>query len=306
MINKPINQNLPYRLLRLNDACNLKCIFCNVPPESSAFNELPFPKIKTIINNWSKRRIKFALDISGGEPTLRNDLPNIISYAKFKKIECVQLQTNAFVLSNNNHTKELKRSGLDKAFISLHSEKPKIHDFLVGRNGSFNKTVQGISNLINNNVEVILNPVLTLLNYKTILSYLKFVKREFKEIKYISLSVVQPHQRAWHNRFLLLAPYSLIDKYAKRALSWAENNHITINNPACGMPLCFGDWHKYLKQCSEYNENAYLLKHKNKHGYNINKIKGPQCALCKLSDFCNGVWSNYARVYSTSELKPIQ
>jgi hypothetical protein len=92
-----------------------------------------------------------------------------------------------------------------------------------------------------------------------------------------------------------------------RALRLGEKFDIIINNPFCGLPLCIGNWHKRLERCVEYSEN--LLKQncgaqKKAHGYG--KVKAFFCHTCALGMFCNGVWKEYAQLYSFSDLKPIK
>lgn len=300
---KDLKQNLPYHLIRLSTKCNAHCLFCNVPAESVELAcDYSVSEIKKQILKLARASQKIKLSFSGGEPTLRKDLEELISFASKNSAKEVEIQTNAILLSDVNYVDRLKTAGLTKAFVGLHSHLPVIHDRLVGVTGAFGKCRQGIKNLLASNIEVILNPVITTKNFKQLPTFIKYIHQEFPGIRYISLSVVQPRGRAAGNK-KIVPSYGQISPYVKKALKLGKNLDLIINNPFCGLPFCQGGWDKYLDRCVEYCENQ--LKPKKERGKHRAKIKPPQCQRCKFNLFCNGVWPEYAALYSLKNLKPI-
>ena len=296
-----IKENIPYDLLRLGTACNVKCAFCNIPSEDRAYPELKPHEAEMQLQEFLKKNGKDTrVSISGGEPTIYKDLPVIIRYAKKIGIKILELQTNAILFDNIDYAKTISDAGLDKAFISLHSYIPETHDILVGKRGAFGRCISGIKNLINEGIEVTLNPVLTTLNYRDVVKLFKFVHSDFPLIRYISLSVVQPKGRAWQN-LELLPKYSKLSPYVAEALEYANLNGMVINNPYCGLPLCIGNWSKYMEQTVEYSINKLDNNNLRKDS---NKTQGSKCVECKLKKACNGVWNEYASTYGFNELKP--
>lgn len=299
-----IESNLPYTILRLGLACNANCLFCNVPPESYSLKEMSTQEAKKEIARLASSDKQLRLDISGGEPTIRKDLIDLINHASKNNIKTIQVQTNAILLSDKAYARKLKSVGLNKLFVSLHSSMPKIHDSLVGLKGAFKRCVEGIKNSLELNIEVALNPVITTKSYKHLLQYIKFVKNNFPQIKSISLSVVQPRGRAWRNSYLVPC-YKTISPYIKEVLEISKKNGIVIYNPPCGVPLCIGNWYLYLERCVEYYDNLLRLKQGIKNNRFNEKVKPPTCFLCDLDNFCNGVWKEYAALYPLSDLNPI-
>lgn len=303
---KSLEQSLPYSLLRLGLTCNAKCLFCNVPSELYSLKEMSTHEAKAEIERLILLNKNMRLDITGGEPTIRKDLTEVVKYASKKGVKTIQVQTNGILLSNKSYVKDLKAAGLNKIFVGLHSHIPKIHDCLVGLNSAFKKCIKGIKNSLESDIEVILNPVITLKNYKGLPNYIKFIKENFSQIRSISLSVVQPRGRAWVNRYLV-PRYEMISPYIKEALYFGNKHRLIINNPYCGVPLCIGGWYQYLEQCVEYCENILKMRKGIRDiCVNQNKIKAAHCVKCDLNDFCNGVWREYNLLYPLSDLKPIR
>ncbi len=301
-----LKQNLPAQILRLGLECNAKCLFCNVPYENGMLKRPSTPQAKKMILSLFRDNQPLRLDISGGEPTLRKDLAGLISFAYKKGKADIQLQTNAIAFANREYVRALRVSGLKKIFVGLHSHNPSIHDYLLGLKGAFKSCVRGISNALKEKIMVTLNPVITTKNYKGLPRYIEFVKNNFPQIKYISLSVIQPRGRAWINK-QLVPRYKLISPYIRRGVALGTKYGMVINNPYCGLPLCIGGWYKYLGQCLEYAQNSLKMKsgHKYKNN-NSDKVKGRQCAFCRLGNFCNGIWREYAMLYGFSDLKAIK
>lgn len=286
-------------------ACNADCLFCNVPPELMNGDELNTPEAKARITRLISGRRNIRLDITGGEPTIRRDLQELVRHARKKGAEIVQIQTNGIMLSDRDYVRDLKLSGLDKVFIGLHSSIAKIHNGLVGAPGAFERCTEGIKNCLDLGIEVILNPVITTRNYRGLPLYMKFVRKGFPKIKFISLSVVQPRGRAWINRYLV-PRYKIISPYVEKALTLGERYGLVINNPYCGLPLCIGGWHRYLPQCVEFSENSLNLRQRGaKRRINSEKIKTTACLRCVLNNYCNGVWKEYALIHPLSDLKPV-
>lgn len=302
-----IENNLPYHLLRVGLACNVKCVFCNIPSESGLYPiSLSLAEIKNNADEIFEKDPRPKISITGGEPTIREDLAEIAGYLKKKGARTIEIQTNAIMLDDNRFVKKLKKAGINKAFVSFHSHLSRIHDLLIFKNGGFEKCARGIKNLLDNGIEVILNPVVNSLTYRDLPEYIDFVHKNFPKVNCISLSVVQPNQRAIKNK-KIIPRYGDVSPFVEKALDLADKYDITVNNPNCGLPLCVGGWHKRLDRCLDYNENLALKKNlKSAHPRRlIDKIKPASCRKCGLNEFCNGVWREYANLYPLTDLKPI-
>ncbi len=283
-------------LLRLDATCNQSCYFCNVP---TARNYTTAQAIKWIHNAKNVH----VLSVTGGEPTLRKDIFEIIQAAKQSpNIKFVNIQTNATAASSPKFAHKLKTAGLDKAFVGFHSHHEKISNLLT-KSTLWKKTVTGIQNLIAENIQVTLNPVVNKMTYEYLPEYFTFVSKKFPKLESISISFVQPHGRAWDYRKILVPQYSDVFPYLKKALQICDKHSLSYTNPYCGFPLCLFPGPK--KRSLEFNDFVHSNSEKQAiQRVEHNKTHGPACKKCIYNTRCNGVWKKYADIHGLSELKP--
>ncbi len=120
-------------LLEVTKRCNLRCTYCFADggqPE-------PDPELSTMkaaIENIAKRCGSPLLQLSGGEPTLRNDLPELVRFAKEAGCSYVQLNTNGIRLAEDPaYAEALAEAGLDIVFLQFDGTRDDIYKKLRGR-----------------------------------------------------------------------------------------------------------------------------------------------------------------------------
>jgi len=79
------------------------------------------------------------IDFSGGEPTIRNDFPELIEYASHLGFRTICVITNGTRIGDINYLKRLVDAGLNEVLLSVHGHDQKTHDFLVSSKGAFEK-----------------------------------------------------------------------------------------------------------------------------------------------------------------------
>lgn len=150
--------------------CNQKCLHCYAAKQEYAeTEELSTEEWKKIIDICKESCIP-QLTFTGGEPTMRKDLVELVEYSKWF---ITRLNTNG-VLLTKKLCKELYEASLDSVQVTLYSSDPEIHNKLVGAD-NFDKTVKGIKNAVEANLNVSINTPLCSLN-KDYISTLKFAK----------------------------------------------------------------------------------------------------------------------------------
>lgn len=97
--------------------CNLSCPHCHregQPPARTEMTPEEIGKIVSIASSLGVRKVK----ITGGEPLLREDICDIVEAIRPHVAE-ISLTTNGILL--DRYASDLKRAGLDRINISIHS-----------------------------------------------------------------------------------------------------------------------------------------------------------------------------------------
>ncbi|MEM2637085.1 MAG: PqqD family peptide modification chaperone [Candidatus Korarchaeota archaeon] len=165
----------PYRMdLALTYRCNNNCMHCYVPSERRAnFTELSTESWKKILDTLSKVGVPHVT-FTGGEPTLRQDLAELIEYSNDLGIIC-GLITNGRLLKDASLVERIVRAGVDYVQVTLESADKEIHDKMVGVKGAWEETVQGLKNLIPTDIFTHTNTTLTRLNVGGMKDLVRFV-----------------------------------------------------------------------------------------------------------------------------------
>ena len=123
--------------------CNQKCLHCYAAGQSGASAaELTTEQWKAVLKRCQAAKIP-QITFTGGEPTLRPDLTELVEAAKWF---VTRLNTNGRLLTPEL-CKKLHEASLDSVQITLYSADPAVHNELVGAEG-FEDTVAGIRNAL--------------------------------------------------------------------------------------------------------------------------------------------------------------
>jgi radical SAM protein with 4Fe4S-binding SPASM domain len=152
----------PYRMdLALTYRCQNDCPHCYVERPKD-FPEMSTEKWKRVIDRCWEQGIPH-LTFTGGEATLRPDLVELIQYAEDLGI-ITGLQTNGRKLRDRAYLDQLLLAGLDHIQITLESHDPAIHDEMVGVQGAWQESVDGIRTVVDADVYMMTNTTMTTAN----------------------------------------------------------------------------------------------------------------------------------------------
>jgi MoaA/NifB/PqqE/SkfB family radical SAM enzyme len=175
-LDRPANY-LPILLLFVTDKCNLRCSMCGVwqhadPGEEDG--ELTTEEWKAVIRSAARLRT-ILLSITGGEAILRQDVFEIIRYARENGIS-VHLCSNGTVLNNDN-VDRLRASGVNTVSISIENMVPEVHEQLRGK-GSFDRAIRGVRLLRERapEIRVGINYLITAQNFRNMAEMIPFAE----------------------------------------------------------------------------------------------------------------------------------
>ena len=207
--------------------CNQRCLFCYAAGEERS------NACELSTEEWLKaiEKLKAAgvpmITFTGGEPTQRDDLCQLIESSKWF---ITRLNTNG-VLLTQKLCEELAAASLDSVQITLYSHHEEIHNALVGSE-HFCDTVNGIKNAVNAGLDVSINTPLCKKNsdYVDMLAFLKSLG-----IRYVTASglICTGTAKANHSEYDLSRKelFSII----KAAKEYCNDNDMEIDFTSPGL-----------------------------------------------------------------------
>lgn len=153
----------------INNECNLNCKHCRVS-EKNDNEKLSLKEAKNLLSQCWYNGITM-LNLSGGEPFLRNDIFEILDYAQ--KFEDIVITTNGTLL-NDEKCKKLSTYKNIKLSISLDGLE-ETHDKFRRKKGSFKKVIDILPLLNKYNIKYAIKYTISKETAKDAVELLKFI-----------------------------------------------------------------------------------------------------------------------------------
>ena len=163
----------PYRMdLAITYRCNNDCAHC-YNARSRDYPELSTKNWHRVLDRLWSIGIPHVV-FTGGEPTLRLDLPELITHAE-QNGQITGINTNGRRLSDRDYVESLVKAGLDHVQITLESYDPNIHETMANARGAWKQTVAGIKNVLETPLYVMTNTTMLRTNSPTLAQTLEFL-----------------------------------------------------------------------------------------------------------------------------------
>jgi ABC-type transporter Mla MlaB component len=188
----------------------------------------PMPTLEAVLE--AAEGIQGDLIIGGGEPTLRSDLPALISALGPRAV----LATDGLALHRSEVVEGLVSAGLRRVRIGMHSARADAHDWIVGIPGAHRRVRTAIGVLMSHQVDVQVEVVLT----RPAAPYLEetvalLLKAGIQHIRFRPIRQVS----ASDSRFASTAPrFALMQPSLEAALRLALQQGARVD--LCDMPTC--------------------------------------------------------------------
>ena len=135
-------RNIEYLRISVTDRCNFRCLYC-MPVEGLSWlpkaDILSYEEITNVVTQLAPLGLR-RLRITGGEPTIRPDLPKLIEMLRaIPAVEDIALSTNGVRLPEL--AAALRAAGLDRVNISADSLRPDRIAAIARRNLGFDPVV---------------------------------------------------------------------------------------------------------------------------------------------------------------------
>jgi MoaA/NifB/PqqE/SkfB family radical SAM enzyme len=279
---------------------------------------LPFPQIKKELKEFKKKGYNIV-GFLGGELTVYPRIIELVKFATKLDYKRINLVSNGRRYSDINFLKHLIAAGNIRFYLSVHSHKEKIEDFLTSVKGGFKEKIKGLYNLVSLQKrglikeKIFINLVANKLNYKFFSQTMFFYFKNFG-IKDFRFNFIRPEGRAFNNFKILVPTYSEVLPYLKESVLLSKK--LNVNLSAEGIPFCILKGIKNFNNfIGEFKDGEGEIKEgeDNRKQFKFAKLrkeklrsKMKSCKNCIYDSLCEGPWKNYVKIYGFKEFKPIK
>jgi radical SAM protein with 4Fe4S-binding SPASM domain len=307
--------------IALTYRCQNRCLFCYAesPKRGEKIAEMSTAEVKQVIDRIFDEAHCPTVSFTGGEPTLRKDLVELIAYGKAKGMR-VNLITNGLRCADADFVQGLKLAGLDSAQVSLEGPRPEVHDAVVRHAGAFEKTTRAVHVLRAAGIHTHTNTTICGSNRAHLMELVDYIADELHS-EYFSMNVVISTGTALHHgeqdvTYTEVAP--LIERVQERAkergvrLVWYSPTPYCIFNPvthglgskscACVDGLLSVAPDGELLPCSSYERGignllrrpfAELWYSAQARYWRGKRFVPPACQRCEIKHICCGACPLY-------------
>lgn len=303
----------PERLeIHMSYRCVNSCIFCSEHHRILSFKgkDLKATEIfKVLISHSSAggRHVNFT----GGEPTLHSYFPQLIESAKHLGLT-VYVGTNGIMLHNYEYAK-MTVPFIDELSLSIHGPDSKIHGACTKNPESFNWLVKTAENVVKIKPEIFLmaNTVVVKDNVAHILETIQLCIH--LGVKNILVSNPAPEGRALDNYRDIAVPLNQWKEITGKIVSMCNKHNVTIR--FFGVPACILGIHAIKSNDFYFDPRVTVERARRKEGrigYSTIITRLPRrgrrkigiCYGCKYHQLCGGIFTEYIRIFGTTEITP--
>jgi molybdenum cofactor biosynthesis enzyme MoaA len=289
--------------VKVGFTCNNNCRFC-VQAHKKQFGDRSTSEIKKDLD-LAKQECSDVV-FTGGEPTIRKDIIELVSYAAKLGFDRIQIQTNGRRLCYEDFCSELMNAGANEFGVALHGHTSELHDFLTRSKGSFNQTVQAIKNLKELKQLVITNTVIVKPNYR----FAPDIARLLADlgVDQYQLAFVHPIGNAYKYYDSMVPLFTLAAPLIHQGLHIGIDAGLKVMAEA--MPLChMAGYEQYISETKIPPTQIRDVFDVDPDYEKTRKTKGKQkfdnCKKCRYDNSCEGPWKEYPEKKGGLEFVPV-
>ena len=241
-------------IIEVTARCNLRCPVCFAGVTDICVPDSDADKIEQILKNVREKAGVCPIQLSGGEPTLRDDLPEIIRRARALGFDHIQINTNGLRIAEDfAYAKSLREAGVTDFFLQFDGVDDDVYRKIRGR-GLFSLKEAAVRAAAELRVAVILVPTLVKgVNDGQIGAILEFAKQWMPTVKGVHfqpMTWLGRYPRTPRNEDRIVVPDILAAIEAQTGAELTVENFIPS---ACEDPRCS------FSALAVLNENGVLV-----------------------------------------------
>jgi MoaA/NifB/PqqE/SkfB family radical SAM enzyme len=283
--------------------CNSNCRFCVQGDLKKALGNKSAAELKEIIKEAS--RDCGILVFTGGEVCVREDILELVAYARQFPFHTIQIQSNGRVFMDERFCADVISAGANEFALALHGHTPELHDYLT-QSAGFKQTIRGIRNLKKLGQRVLVNTVVTKPNYRHLPDITKLLIS--LDVDQMQLAFVHALGSAALNFESMVPRLTLVMPYVIRSIVIARHFDRQIVTEA--IPYCFlkgyeGHVSEQVMPIMKIFEHDHVVANFTESRLTEGKLKGLDCPQCAYYEACEGSWKEYPQAFGWDEFVPV-
>jgi cyclic pyranopterin phosphate synthase len=162
---------LPLLDVVLGYDCNLACSYCTITDEMRR-RALPTERVAREIDRAAARGIK-DIAFTGGEPTIRSDLPALVRYARRRGFEHIKVASNGLRYAYADYLDHLVACGVDRFHVSMHARAGADYERTVRRAETAALRRAAIENLVSRRLDPVADLILKEDTYRGVRAWIE-------------------------------------------------------------------------------------------------------------------------------------
>ena len=243
---------------------------------------------------------------TGGEPSMRRDLLQLVSLARDLGYGPIQIQSNGRTFASLPYCEQLIGAGATEFSPALHGPTAALHDWLTRAPGSFAQTVTGIRNLRSMGQHVLTNSVVVRANFRNLVPLARLLVH--LDVAQFQFAFVHPVGSVADAFTATVPRMALVAPHLMAALQVGRDGGRPVFTEA--VPYCILPGYE---ECvvetriprTRVVDAGVTVEDYRAYRLDQGKLKGPRCPGCVWFAECEGPWREYPETYGFDELEPV-
>lgn len=287
-------------------SCNNHCNFCVQWDKREKFKPRKLEEIKDILLKEYKDWARYVV-FTWWEPTIHPDLVDSVAYSRDLWYKQIQIQSNWRTFSDFDYAKKLVFAWANEFSPSIHWFHKETHDSQVWVKWAWEQVIKWIINLKKLNQNIIINSVITKLNYKEIPELASLLIKLW--VSQFQFAFVHILWSADKNKDLVVPKKSDVIPYVHKALDLSKKVWIPAYTEA--IPYCLMNWYEWaisenIMPETRVHDAESVINSYADYRWSEWKSKREECKNCKKYNVCEWPWKEYPEIYWWDEFISIK
>ncbi len=215
-------------VLELTLRCNLNCPVCFASADKTVEYEPDIDTIRGMYQTVMEGVGNSTIQLSGGEPTVRDDLPQIVSLGRELGFNHILVNTNGLRIAREpDYLRRLKEAGVSAIYLQFDGVSDEVYRYIRGQN-LFDIKKQALDNCAREKIGVVLVPtIVPRINDHQLGDIVNFAKSRIPTVKGVHLQPVSylgryPHSPGDEDRITIPDVIDALESQTEGELNWQD------------------------------------------------------------------------------------